>query len=124
VTVEGVLTAIVVGAVIGALGRLVLPGKQPIGWLLTIVVGIVAATLGTFLARALGIDTEGFRFLELVVQVVLAVIGVAIVAGAFRGRPLKPVRHPLSPSSPRPRGPVGTCRPGLPTSWAGKARSA
>jgi uncharacterized membrane protein YeaQ/YmgE (transglycosylase-associated protein family) len=85
VTVEGILTAIVVGAIIGALGRLVLPGKQPIGWLLTIVIGIVAAILGTFLAQALGIDTDGFSFLELVVQVVLAVIGVAIVAGAFRG---------------------------------------
>ncbi|MGF1662974.1 MAG: GlsB/YeaQ/YmgE family stress response membrane protein [Kineosporiaceae bacterium] len=85
-TVEGILTAIIVGAIIGALGRLILPGKQPIGWLLTIVVGIVAAILGTFLAGALGIDTDGFSFLELVVQVVLAVIGVAIVAGAFRGR--------------------------------------
>jgi uncharacterized membrane protein YeaQ/YmgE (transglycosylase-associated protein family) len=85
VTVEGILTAIIVGAIIGALGRLILPGRQPIGWLLTIVVGIVAAILGTFLARALGIDTDGFSFLELVVQVVLAVIGVAIVAGAFRG---------------------------------------
>ena len=41
-TVTGIITAIVVGIIIGALGRLVVPGKQNIPIWLTIVVGIVA----------------------------------------------------------------------------------
>lgn len=87
VTVTGIITAIIVGAIIGALGRLLLPGKQPIGWILTIVVGILAAILGTIIANALGWETEGtFNFGELLLQIILAVVGVAIVAGAFRGR--------------------------------------
>ena len=41
-TVTGIITAIIVGLVIGALGRLVVPGKQNIPIWLTIVIGIVA----------------------------------------------------------------------------------
>ena len=50
--------------------------------LLTIVVGIVAALLGTVLARAMGIATatSGVDWLELLVQVVLAIAGVALVS--------------------------------------------
>ncbi|MEU7813308.1 GlsB/YeaQ/YmgE family stress response membrane protein [Pseudonocardia sp. NPDC049154] len=87
-TVTGIITAIVIGAIIGALARLVLPGKQNIPIWLTIVVGIVAAFVGTFLARAIGIstDTGGIDWLELVVQLVVAVIGVAIVTAAYSRR--------------------------------------
>ncbi|WP_067174635.1 GlsB/YeaQ/YmgE family stress response membrane protein [Microtetraspora niveoalba] len=85
-TIESILGAIVIGAVIGALGRLFLPGRQPIGWILTIVVGIVAALIGTAIAQVLGVDTTpGIDWIELVMQVVLAVVGVGIVAG-IRGR--------------------------------------
>ncbi|CAN5407537.1 GlsB/YeaQ/YmgE family stress response membrane protein [soil metagenome] len=86
-TITGIITAIIIGAVVGVLGRLLLPGKQPIGVLVTIVVGIVAALLGTFLARAMGIatTTSGVDWLELLVQVVVAVVGVALVS-AVMGR--------------------------------------
>ena len=57
-TVTGIITAIIIGAIIGALGRLVVPGRQPIPIWLTIVVGIVAAFIGTALARAVGISTS------------------------------------------------------------------
>ena len=81
-TITGIITAILIGIVVGVLGRLVLPGKQPIGMLVTILVGIVAAFLGTALARAMGIPTatNGIDWLELLVQVVVAAVGVAIVA--------------------------------------------
>jgi uncharacterized membrane protein YeaQ/YmgE (transglycosylase-associated protein family) len=89
-TVTGIITAIIVGAIIGALGRLVVPGRQPIPIWLTIVVGIVAAFIGTLLARALGIPTatNGIDWLELLVQVIVAAIGVVIVANLYtrRGR--------------------------------------
>ncbi|GAA2827380.1 GlsB/YeaQ/YmgE family stress response membrane protein [Nonomuraea rubra] len=86
-TIESILGAIVIGAVIGAIGRLLLPGRQAIGWILTIVVGIVAALLGTLLAQVLGVQTTpGIDWIELVMQVVLAIVGVGLVAGLRRGR--------------------------------------
>ncbi|MEK6439627.1 GlsB/YeaQ/YmgE family stress response membrane protein [Pseudonocardia sp. T1-2H] len=91
-TVTGIITAIVIGAIIGALGRLVVPGKQNIPIWLTIVVGIVAAFIGTFIARAIGIPTatSGIDWLELLVQVIVAAIGVVLVANLY-GR--RSVRH-------------------------------
>ena len=83
-TVTSILVAIVVGLIIGALGRLVLPGKQDIPIWLTIVIGIVAAIIGTFIVGSLS-DTKGFDWIELVVQIVLAAVGVALVSGV-RGR--------------------------------------
>ncbi|GAA1028924.1 GlsB/YeaQ/YmgE family stress response membrane protein [Virgisporangium ochraceum] len=88
-TVTGIITALIVGLIIGALGRLVVPGRQSIPIWLTMVIGVVAALLGTVLARALGIATatSGIDWLELLVQVALAAVGVALVAGyAGRGR--------------------------------------
>ncbi len=87
-TVTGIITAIVIGAIIGALGRLVVPGRQPIPIWLTIVVGIVAAFIGTFIARAVGIPTatSGIDWLELLVQVIVAAIGVVLVANLYGRR--------------------------------------
>lgn len=86
-TVTGIFTAILIGIVVGVLGRLALPGKQPIGMLLTILVGIVSAFVGTALARAIGIPTAtgGVDWLELLVQVIVAAAGVALLA-ALMGR--------------------------------------
>jgi uncharacterized membrane protein YeaQ/YmgE (transglycosylase-associated protein family) len=86
-TITGVISAILIGLVVGVLGRLVVPGKQRIGIWLTILVGIVAAFAGTALARAMGIPTatEGIDWMELLVQVVVAALGVAIVV-AILGR--------------------------------------
>ncbi|MBB2948880.1 putative membrane protein YeaQ/YmgE (transglycosylase-associated protein family) [Actinoplanes lutulentus] len=84
--VTGILTAIIIGLIIGALGRLVVPGKQNIPIWLTLVIGVVAAIIGTFLAAALGVDdTRGVDWIELALQVGLAAVGVALVAGT-RGR--------------------------------------
>jgi uncharacterized membrane protein YeaQ/YmgE (transglycosylase-associated protein family) len=83
-TITGIVTAILIGIVVGVLGRLLLPGKQPIGMLVTVLVGIVAAFVGTFLAKAMGIPTatNGIDWLELLVQVVVAAVGVGLVAAA------------------------------------------
>jgi uncharacterized membrane protein YeaQ/YmgE (transglycosylase-associated protein family) len=87
-TVTGIIAAIVIGAIIGGLARLILPGKQNIPIWLTIAVGIVAALVGTFLARLLGIstDTDGIDWLELIVQLVVAVIAVGAVVGIYSRR--------------------------------------
>ena len=80
------VTAIVVGLIIGVLGRLALPGKQDIPIWLTILVGIVAALVGTFIADALGVrETNGLDWIQLIIQVALAAAGVALVVN-MRGR--------------------------------------
>jgi uncharacterized membrane protein YeaQ/YmgE (transglycosylase-associated protein family) len=88
-TATGIITAIIIGAIIGALGRLVLPGRQSIPVWLTVVVGIGAALLGTVLANALGVkDTPGVDWVEIFIQIALAAIGVALVSGLSGRRSL------------------------------------
>jgi uncharacterized membrane protein YeaQ/YmgE (transglycosylase-associated protein family) len=86
VSIEGLLSAVVVGLVLGALGRLVVPGRQPIGCLLTIVVGILAAILGGVVADAAGIGggDGGFDWAVFGIQVLVAAVGVAVVGGLAR----------------------------------------
>jgi uncharacterized membrane protein YeaQ/YmgE (transglycosylase-associated protein family) len=79
-----IISAIVVGLIIGALGRLVLPGRQDMPIWLTILIGIGAALIGTFIANALGVGTtRGIDWIELLIQVALAAAGVALVAGRY-----------------------------------------
>jgi uncharacterized membrane protein YeaQ/YmgE (transglycosylase-associated protein family) len=81
-TADGIISAILIGIVIGALGRLVLPGRQSMPIWLTIVVGIIAALLGSVIAGAMGVQTTaGIDWTEIFIQVALAAIGVALVGG-------------------------------------------
>lgn len=62
-------------------------GKENISILVTSIIGIIAALRGTWLASLVGVrDTEGVDWIELAFQVVLAAIGVSIVAGSSRRR--------------------------------------
>ena len=83
-TVTGIISAIIVGLIIGALGRLVLPGRQAIPIWLTILIGIAAAIVGTLLAAAIGVArTRGIDWIELLIQIALAAVGVSLVAGRY-----------------------------------------
>jgi uncharacterized membrane protein YeaQ/YmgE (transglycosylase-associated protein family) len=86
--VTGIITALIIGLIIGALGRLVVPGKQDIPIWLTLLIGVVAAILGTVVAGVIGVaETPGIDWIELALQIGFAAAGVAIVAGAkSRGR--------------------------------------
>jgi len=86
-TIGSIIGAIIIGLVLGVLGRLFAPGKQNIPIWLTILVGIVAAFIGTFIARLLGVaDTRGIDWIELIVQIIVAAIGVGLVAGLYGKR--------------------------------------
>lgn len=80
--ITGIISALVVGLVIGALGRLVVPGKQRIPIWLTILVGIVAAFVGGAVAT---IFTTFWVFV-LIVQILVAAAVVALVDGAYARR--------------------------------------
>jgi uncharacterized membrane protein YeaQ/YmgE (transglycosylase-associated protein family) len=79
-TIGGIITAIIFGAIIGAVARLLVPGKQNMPIWLTVLVGIVAAFIGSWLARGVfHWTTKGFNFGETLLQIIVAVIGVLIV---------------------------------------------
>ncbi|MER7692255.1 GlsB/YeaQ/YmgE family stress response membrane protein [Streptomyces sp. NPDC097610] len=76
--ISGIISAILIGIIIGVLGRLVVPGRQRIGILWTILVGIVAAFIGSGIAAAFGVaDTKGIDWIEWIIQIGLAAVGVA-----------------------------------------------
>jgi uncharacterized membrane protein YeaQ/YmgE (transglycosylase-associated protein family) len=86
VEITGIFSALIIGLVIGGLGRLVIPGRQNIGVGLTMLVGIAAALLGTAGATVLGVaDTDGIDWIELAMQIGLAGAGVSALSG-FRTR--------------------------------------
>ncbi len=85
--IGGIISAIVVGLIIGALGRLFAPGRQRISIIVTIIIGILAALLGTWIASFIGVEeTSGIDWIELILQIGLAVIGVLIAARLMGSR--------------------------------------
>ena len=80
-----ILWAIVVGLVVGALAKLIMPGRDPGGVLVTILLGIAGAVLASFLGRALGWYAQG-QSAGFIASVVGAIILLAIYR-LVRGRP-------------------------------------
>ena len=64
---------IIVGLVAGLLARAIKPGNDPMGWIMTIVLGIVGEMLGGFVAGLIGINADG-GFTGLIFSVIGAII--------------------------------------------------
>jgi uncharacterized membrane protein YeaQ/YmgE (transglycosylase-associated protein family) len=74
-TLGNIIGIIIFGAIIGLLARVVLPGRQRISVLLTVVIGIVGALLGYWLAAALGVDqTKGIDWIRWIISVAVAAV--------------------------------------------------
>lgn len=85
--IGSIIAAIVIGAIVGALARLIVPGKQHMSIGLTLVVGIVAALVGTLIAQLIGVgNTRGIDWIEHLLQLALAVAGVLLVTRLVPGR--------------------------------------
>jgi uncharacterized membrane protein YeaQ/YmgE (transglycosylase-associated protein family) len=85
--IGAIVSAVVIGAIVGALARLIVPGRQNMSIGITLIVGIVAALIGTLIAQALGwADTRGIDWIEHILQLALAVIGVLLVTRMGTGR--------------------------------------
>jgi uncharacterized membrane protein YeaQ/YmgE (transglycosylase-associated protein family) len=74
-----VLIWIIFGAVVGIVAKLLMPGRDPGGFFMTIILGIAGALLGGFLGRALGLYREGDP-----VGFVMALVGAMILLVAYR----------------------------------------
>lgn len=83
----GILAWILFGLIVGALAKLIMPGDQKGGWIVTIILGIVGALVGGFVAGLLGIGDDGnpWDIGTIAVSVVGAII-VLFVYGAFTRR--------------------------------------
>ena len=79
--INGVLSAIFVGIIIGLIARILVPSMQPIGCIVTIIIGILAAFAGLWIASAAGITSFWLTF---IIQIFIAVVLVAITAFLFR----------------------------------------
>lgn len=69
----GFIWMIIVGLVAGLLARAIKPGNDAMGWIMTIILGIVGAMVGGFIAGLLGINADG-GFTGLVFSVIGAII--------------------------------------------------
>ena len=67
------------GLVVGIIGKLLMPGRDPGGFVITTILGIVGALLGGFLGRVLGLYREGDP-----VGFVMAIIGSIILLVLYR----------------------------------------
>ena len=53
------ISAIIIGLIVDALAKLVMPGRDPGGIIVTILIGIAGSFVGTFIGRALGLYRQG-----------------------------------------------------------------
>ena len=75
----GIIGAIIFGAIIGALARLIMPGKQNISVLWTIVLGMVGAVVGRIVAGFFGVAvTPGIDWIRWGLSIVAAMIAISI----------------------------------------------
>jgi uncharacterized membrane protein YeaQ/YmgE (transglycosylase-associated protein family) len=79
---------LIFGLIIGALARLIVPGHEPGGWVVSLLIGVVGAYLGGFVGRALGLypnyQTTGGWVSSLIGAIVVTFIYQAAVAWRAR----------------------------------------
>jgi uncharacterized membrane protein YeaQ/YmgE (transglycosylase-associated protein family) len=66
----GILSWIIIGLVAGALAKFIMPGKDPGGFIVTIILGIAGAFVGGFIGSFLGLgDVSGFNIMSLLLAI-------------------------------------------------------
>lgn len=83
----GILAWIVFGLIAGIIAKLLMPGKDPGGFIITILLGIAGALVGGFIARALGIGAgvTGFNFGSFIIAVLGAIL-LLVIYRMVKGR--------------------------------------
>jgi uncharacterized membrane protein YeaQ/YmgE (transglycosylase-associated protein family) len=78
-----ILGAVIVGLIVGALARLIMPGKQNIGVIMTVLLGVVGSFLGAWVSYKLGYSNEngGFEIIPFLVGIIIAIVLIAVYLG-------------------------------------------
>ena len=79
-----IIWTLIIGLVVGAIAKLIMPGKDPGGFIITILLGIAGAFLAGFLGRAMHWYTEG-QPAGIIVSVIGAII-LLVIYRLLRGR--------------------------------------
>lgn len=77
----GIISWIILGLVVGALAKWIMPGKDPGGIIITIVIGIVGALIGGFLSSLVGLGTVTGLNLG---SIIIALVGALILLWLYR----------------------------------------
>lgn len=82
----GIIATIVIGLVVGLIARFLMPGRDPMGFILTAVLGIIGAWLGSWLGSAMGMYQQGepAGFLMSVVGAVIVLFIYRMIVGRSR----------------------------------------
>ena len=75
-----ILWALIVGLVVGAIAKLLMPGRDPGGIVITALLGIAGSLVASFLGRALGLYHAG----DVGPGIIASVIGAMILLGLYR----------------------------------------
>ena len=75
----GIIGTIIIGLIAGAIAKLLMPGKDPGGFIITILLGIAGAFLGTFLGRNMGLYGPGEG-----AGLIASIIGAVIILAIYR----------------------------------------
>lgn len=83
----GILSWIIFGLIAGAIAKALHPGKDPGGWIITILIGIAGAFVGGWIGTMIGFgDTNGFNFKSFLLAIAGAVLLLWIYSMATRNR--------------------------------------
>jgi len=75
----GILSWILFGLIAGVIAKLIMPGKDPGGFIVTILLGIAGAFLGGFIGQALGFYGEGEA-----AGIFMAILGAILLLAIYR----------------------------------------
>ena len=86
----GLITILVIGLIVGAIAKLLVPGRDPGGWIVTILLGIAGALVGTWLGRMLGLYSsgQGAGWIASIIGAVLLLLVYRAIIGRRRSPPL------------------------------------
>jgi uncharacterized membrane protein YeaQ/YmgE (transglycosylase-associated protein family) len=76
-----ILWSLIVGLVVGAIAKLIMPGKDPGGLVVTSLLGVVGAVLAGFVGRAFGM----YRAADSTPGIIASIIGAVVVLAIYRG---------------------------------------
>ncbi len=84
----GILGWIIFGLIVGVIAKLLMPGRDPGGFVITILLGIAGSILGGFIGRALGFYGPGTRGAGWIISIIGAVVILAIYRAIVGRRPV------------------------------------
>ncbi len=71
--------SLIVGLIVGALAKLLMPGRDPGGIVITMLLGVAGAYVGTLIGRAIGLYSEGSS-----AGFIISIIGAMVLLAIYR----------------------------------------